>query len=62
VSIDAAQIIGKRLRNGEVYTPTEGTGWITTREVWKLIGSLKDIIHHQTSLIDYVVVSLFLII
>jgi hypothetical protein len=52
VSIEAAQIIGKRTRNGEVYTPTEGTGRITTREVWKLIDSLKDIIHHQTTLIQ----------
>lgn len=52
VSIEAAQIIGKRTRNGEVYTPTEGTGRITTREVWKLIDSLKDIIHHQTTLIE----------
>jgi hypothetical protein len=33
VSIEAAQIIGKRTRNSEVYTPTEGTGRITTREV-----------------------------
>jgi Spy/CpxP family protein refolding chaperone len=52
VSIDAAQIIGKRTRNGEVYTPAEGTGRITTREVWKLIDSLKDIINHQTRLIE----------
>ena len=52
VSIEAAQIIGKRTRNGEVYTPTEGTGRITTREVWKLIDSLKDIIHRQTTLIE----------
>jgi hypothetical protein len=52
VSIDPAQIIGKRTRNGEAYTPTEGTGRITTREVWKLIDSLKDIIHRQTTLIE----------
>jgi hypothetical protein len=49
VSIDAGQIIGKRTRNGEAYTPAEGTGRITTREVWKLIDNLKDIIHRQTS-------------
>ncbi|KAJ9482385.1 hypothetical protein PENNAL_c0153G11586 [Penicillium nalgiovense] len=51
VSIDAGQIIGKRTRNGEAYTPAEGTGWIATREVWKLIDNLKDIIHRQTTLI-----------
>ncbi|KAJ5666541.1 uncharacterized protein N7477_008989 [Penicillium maclennaniae] len=45
ISTDAAQIIGKRTRNGEAYTPAEGIGRITTREVWKLIDSLKDIIH-----------------
>ncbi|CRL28128.1 Zinc finger, CCHC-type [Penicillium camemberti] len=52
VSIDTGQIIGKRTRNGEAYTPAEGTGRITTREVWKLIDNLKDIIHHQTTLIE----------
>lgn len=52
ISSDAAQIIGKRTRNGEVYTPAEGTGRITTREVWKLIDSLKDIINRQTTLIE----------
>ena len=52
VSIDPTQIIGKRTRNGETYTPPEGTGRITTTEVWKLIDSLKDIIHHQTTLIE----------
>ncbi|CDM32767.1 Probable transposable element [Penicillium roqueforti FM164] len=52
VSIDAGQIIGKRTRNGEAYTPAEGTGRITTREVWKLIDNLKDIIHRQTTLIE----------
>ncbi|KAI3091997.1 hypothetical protein CBS147333_10276 [Penicillium roqueforti] len=52
VSIDTGQIIGKRTRNGEAYTPTEGTGRITTREVWKLIDNLKDIIHRQTTLIE----------
>ncbi|KAJ5139212.1 uncharacterized protein N7515_004060 [Penicillium bovifimosum] len=30
----------------------EGTGRITTREVWKLIDNLKDIIHRQTTLIE----------
>ena len=52
VSIDTAQIIGKRTRNGEVYTPAEGTGRITTREVSKLINSLKDFIHRQSTLIE----------
>ena len=52
VSVDAAQIIGKRTRNGEAYTPAEGTGRITTREVWKLIDNLKDITHQQTTLIE----------
>lgn len=33
-------------------TSPEGTGRITTREVWKLIDSLKDIINHQITLIE----------
>ena len=32
--------------------PSESTGRVTTREVWKLIDSLKVIIHHQTALIE----------
>ena len=30
----------------------ESTGRVTTKEVWKLIDTLKDIIHHQTTLIE----------
>lgn len=45
-------IPNKRTRSGESFTPTEGTGRVTTREVWKFIDSLKDIIHHQTALIE----------
>lgn len=33
-------------------TPSDPTGRITTKEVWKLIGSLKDVIRHQTAAIE----------
>lgn len=42
----------KRTRSGDAFTPSEGTGRVTTREMWKLIDTLKDIIHHQTILIE----------
>jgi hypothetical protein len=42
----------KRTRSGDAFTPSESTSRITTREVWKLIDSLKLIIHHQTALIE----------
>lgn len=45
-------IPNKRTRSGDAFTPSEGTGRVTTREVWKLIDTLKDIIHHQTILIE----------
>lgn len=48
----APLIPNKGTRSGESFTPLEGTGRATTREVWKLIDSLKDIIHHQTALIE----------
>jgi hypothetical protein len=51
-AINITQIIGRRTRNGETHPATEGTGQITTREVWKLIHELKDIINHQTTLIE----------
>ncbi|CAP91199.1 Pc13g01300, partial [Penicillium rubens Wisconsin 54-1255] len=42
----------KRTRSGDAFTPSESTGRATTREVWRLIDSLKTIIHHQTTLIE----------
>lgn len=45
-------IPNKRTRSGDAFTPSESTGRVTTREVWKLIDTLKDIIHHQTTLIE----------
>lgn len=46
------RVTRKRGRLNESYASEEGTGRITTREVWKLIDDLKDIIHHQTALIE----------
>lgn len=46
------RVTRKRGRVNESYAPEEGTGRITTREVWKLIDDLKDIIHRQTALIE----------
>ncbi|KAJ5346168.1 hypothetical protein N7452_004172 [Penicillium brevicompactum] len=42
----------KRTRSDGAFTPLESTGRVTTREVWKLIDSLKLTIHHQTALIE----------
>ncbi|KAK9847033.1 hypothetical protein MYU51_021135 [Penicillium brevicompactum] len=42
----------KRTQSDGAFTPLENTGRVTTREVWKLINSLKLIIHHQTALIE----------
>ena len=42
----------ERRRSGDAFAPSESTGRVTTREVWKLIDSLKYIIHHQTALIE----------
>jgi hypothetical protein len=42
----------KRTRSGDALTALESTSRITTIEVWKLIDSLKLIIHHQTALIE----------
>lgn len=42
----------KRGRNNESYAPEESSGRVTTREVWKLIDELKDIVHRQTTLIE----------
>ena len=39
-------------RHNESYAPEESTCWVTIREVWKLIDELKDIVHHQTTLIE----------
>ena len=42
----------KRTRSGDAFTPSDPAGRITTKEVWKLIGSLKEIIRHQTATIE----------
>ncbi|KAI3094540.1 hypothetical protein CBS147333_9963 [Penicillium roqueforti] len=41
----------KRTRSGDTFGPSDPAGQITTKEVWKLIGTLKDVIHHQTATI-----------
>ncbi|KAG2000895.1 hypothetical protein GB937_010718 [Aspergillus fischeri] len=46
------RVTRKRGQLNENYAPEEGTSQITTREVWKLINDLKDIIHCQTTLIE----------
>jgi hypothetical protein len=46
------RVTRKRGRHNESYAPEESTGRVTTREVWKLIDELKDIVHHQTTLIE----------
>jgi hypothetical protein len=46
------RVTRKRGRHNESYAPEESTGRVTTREVWKLIDELKDIIHRQTTLIE----------
>lgn len=52
VTATRSLIPNKRTRSGDAFTPSESTGRVTTREVWKLIDTLKDIIHHQTTLIE----------
>jgi chromosome segregation ATPase len=46
------RVTRKRGRHNESYAPEESTGRVTTREVWRLIDELKDIIHRQTTLIE----------
>lgn len=41
----------KRTRSGDAFSPSDPAGRITTKEVWKLIGTLKGVIHHQTATI-----------
>jgi hypothetical protein len=41
----------KRTRSGDIFAPSDPTGRITTKEVWKLISTLKDVIRHQTTTI-----------
>jgi hypothetical protein len=41
----------KRTRSGDAFFPSDPAGRITTKEVWKLISTLKDIIHQQTTTI-----------
>jgi hypothetical protein len=38
----------KRTLSGDAFAPSDPTGRITTKEVWKLITTLEDIIRHQT--------------
>ncbi|CAG8155241.1 unnamed protein product, partial [Penicillium salamii] len=42
----------KRTRSGDAFALSENSGRVTTKEVWKLIGTLKDIIRHQTAVIE----------
>ena len=42
----------KRTRSSDAFTPADPAGRITTREVWKLISSLKDVIRRQTAVIE----------
>ena len=41
----------KRTCSGDVFAPSDPAGRITTKEVWKLISTLKDTIHQQTTTI-----------
>ncbi|CRL30973.1 BTB/POZ fold [Penicillium camemberti] len=41
----------RRTQNGDAFGPSVPAGRITTKEVGKLIGTLKDVIHHQTATI-----------
>ncbi|KAJ5646736.1 hypothetical protein N7490_003108 [Penicillium lividum] len=47
-----AYVPRKRTRSGDSFSSSENSGRVTTREVWKLIDSLKTIITHQTALIE----------
>ena len=52
VPIEQLPVSRKRTRSGDAFTPSESTGRVTTREVWRLVSTLKDIIYHQTGLIE----------
>jgi hypothetical protein len=41
----------RRARKRDAFAPSDPAGRITTKEVWKLIGTLKDVIRHQTAAI-----------
>lgn len=41
----------KRTRSGDAFAPSDPAGRITTKEVWKLVSALKDIIRRQTATI-----------
>lgn len=47
VSVVPSRVRRKRARNSEIYSPEENTG-----RVRQLIDTFKDIIHHQTGLIE----------
>jgi hypothetical protein len=36
----------KRTRSGDIFALSDPAGRITTKEVWKLISTLKDVIRH----------------
>ena len=41
----------RRTRGSDAFAPSDPTGRITTKEVWKLIDTLKDVIRRQTATI-----------
>ena len=41
----------KRTRSEDAFAPSDPAGRIATKEVWKLISMLKDVIRHQTTTI-----------
>jgi hypothetical protein len=52
--IDTASLLNenrKRTRVGDAFTPSDPASRTTTREVWKFISSLTDIIRHQIAAI-----------
>ncbi|KAJ5240343.1 reverse transcriptase [Penicillium citrinum] len=42
----------KRTRSSDAFTPSDPASRITTREVWKLVSSLKEVIRRQTAVIE----------
>ncbi|KAF7183247.1 hypothetical protein CNMCM7691_003160 [Aspergillus felis] len=51
--LEASNTVGTRRRTQkrDVLAPSDPAGRIATKEVWKLIGTLKDVIRHQTAAI-----------
>lgn len=53
--IDTASLLNenrKQTRSGDAFTPLDPAGRIPTREVWKFISSLEDVIRHQTATME----------